>query len=125
MKRGVVNDDLEPRVALTFVSSTGRRVVTEVVVDTAFEGFVALPRRIVRLLRRFKRGTVRTLLADNSESRTDYYVCTVIWNGRSRNVQVLVMDGNPLLGTGLLRDHSLDINFVPGGRVLIRPMKAQ
>jgi clan AA aspartic protease len=124
MKRGIVNEDLEPRVPLAFVSATGSRTEIEMVVDTAFEGFVTLPRHILRNLRRLKRGTVRTVLADDSESRTDYYVCTIIWNGRRRPIQVLMMDGDPLLGTEMMRNYSLSVDFVPGGTVSIRPIKA-
>jgi clan AA aspartic protease len=124
MKRGIVNEYLEPRISLTFVSATGSRTEIEMVVDTAFEGFITLPRHILRNLRRLKRGTVRTVLADDSESRADYYVCTVIWNGRKRQIQVLLMDGDPLLGTEMMRNYSLSVDFVPGGTVSIRPIKA-
>jgi clan AA aspartic protease len=122
MKQGVVDDELEPRVPLTFVAAN-HRLTVEMVVDTGFEGFVSLPSRTIRRLKLAFEGTFTAVLADDSEVDVEYYTGTVHWNGRRTKVEVLVSDGTPLLGTALRRGHSLGIDFVSGGNVSIRPIK--
>jgi clan AA aspartic protease len=122
MKNGLVNDNLEPLLRVTFVAG-GRRIAVEMVVDTGFEGFASLPFHAIRQMRLPLQGTVPVVLADDSEITVEYYSATIIWNGRRRIVEVLMTDGDPLLGTSLLRGQTLHVDFVPGGAVSIRPLK--
>jgi clan AA aspartic protease len=123
MKRGIVNENLEPRVPLTFIAAKNRLTV-EMVVDTGFEGFVTLPSRTITRLGLAFEGTFTAVLADDSAIDVEYYSGTVYWNGRRLSVEVLMSDGTPLLGTALMHCHSLAIDFVPGGNVSIHPIKA-
>ncbi|WP_292825949.1 hypothetical protein [Nostoc sp. JL33] len=43
----------------------------------------------------------------------------IIWNGEEREVNVLATGKRPLLGTGLLDEHELVIQFIEGGLVTI------
>ena len=58
-------------------------------------------------------------LADNSNVATDVYLATVVWNGVARDIAVLAMGRRPLVGTALLQDYHLSIDFYEGGTVLI------
>lgn len=58
-------------------------------------------------------------LADNSNVATDVYLATVLWNGVARDIAVLAMGSRPLVGTALLQDYHLSIDFCAGGTVLI------
>lgn len=57
--------------------------------------------------------------ADNSNVATDVYLATILWNGVERNVTVLAMGRRPLIGTALLQDCHLGIDFYEGGTVRV------
>jgi len=42
-----------------------------------------------------------------------------VWNGAEREIIVLAMGRRPLLGTALLADSHLSIDFYEGGTVLV------
>ena len=58
-------------------------------------------------------------LANYSSVETDVHLATIVWNGVERNVAVLAMGRRPLIGTALLEDYHLSIDFCKGGTVLI------
>jgi predicted aspartyl protease len=49
----------------------------------------------------------------------DVHLATVLWNGREREIAVLALGQRPLVGTTLLAEHRLSIDFVDRGTVLI------
>jgi clan AA aspartic protease len=89
------------------------------VVDTGFEGFLTLPPAAVAQLQLPYLTNLNANLADNSSIQTDVYLATVLWHGMERNVSVLAMGRRPLIGTGLLRDYHLGIDFRDGGTVVL------
>jgi hypothetical protein len=52
----------------------------------------------------------------------DLHSATVLWEGQEGDVEVLAMAGQPLLGTSLLEDHDVQIQFTDGGLVTIEPL---
>ncbi|MFN6517466.1 MAG: hypothetical protein RMY29_023705 [Nostoc sp. CreGUA01] len=58
-------------------------------------------------------------LANNSTMETDVYLATIVWNGVERNIAALAMGRRPLIGTALLEDYHLSIDFCEGGTVLV------
>jgi predicted aspartyl protease len=58
-------------------------------------------------------------LADNSDIVTDAYLATLVWKGVERNAAVLAMGRRPLVGTALLADYHLGIDFYEGGSVIV------
>ncbi len=57
--------------------------------------------------------------ANNSNVSTDVFLATILWNGIQRNVAVLAMGRRPLVGTALLQDYHLGIDFREGGTVSV------
>jgi hypothetical protein len=53
-------------------------------------------------------------LTDNSNIATDVYLATILWNGMELDVPVLAMGRRPLVGTALLKDYHLGVDFRPG-----------
>ena len=47
------------------------------------------------------------------------YAATIVWNGVERQVPVLALGRRPLLGTALLENCELLIQFVEGGLVTV------
>nr|WP_202895923.1 clan AA aspartic protease [Iningainema tapete] len=89
------------------------------VVDTGFEGFLTLPPAAIAKLGLTYVTRINANLADNSNVATNVYLATILWNGLERNVAVLAMGRRPLIGTALLQDYHLSIDFYEGGTVLV------
>lgn len=91
----------------------------ECVIDTGFEGFLTLPVAAITKLGLHYLGQINAKLADNSSVATSVYLATILWNGVEKDVAVLGMGRHPLIGTGLLEDYHLSIDFCDGGTVLV------
>ncbi|NJM22839.1 MAG: clan AA aspartic protease [Richelia sp. RM1_1_1] len=89
------------------------------VVDTGFEGFLTLPPAAIDKLGLTYVARINANLADNSNVATQVYAATILWNGVERDVAVLAMGRRPLIGTALLQDYHLGIDFHEGGRVFV------
>jgi clan AA aspartic protease len=89
------------------------------VVDTGFEGFLTLPAAAIAKLELAYITKINANLADNSNVATDVYLATILWNGIERDVAVLAMGRRPLIGTALLKDFHLSIDFYEGGAVQV------
>lgn len=99
----------------------GRSQILEIqcVVDTGFEGFLTLPPAAVAQLQLPYLTNLNANLADNSSVQTNVYLATIVWNAIETNVAVLAMGRRPLIGTALLRDYHLGIDFCDGGAVIV------
>jgi predicted aspartyl protease len=51
--------------------------------------------------------------------KTDVHLATILWGGVDRVVPVLALGRRPLLGTALLQDLNLSIDFYEGGTVVL------
>jgi len=47
------------------------------------------------------------------------HLATIIWHGVEREVIVLAMGRRPLMGTALIEDYHLSVDFCEGGSVII------
>lgn len=61
-------------------------------------------------------------LADNSNVILPIHQANIIWNEEEREVNVLETGKRPLLGTALLDEHELVIQFTEGGLVTIEEL---
>ena len=91
----------------------------ECVVDTGFEGFLTLPPDLIAKLGLPYVAPIDANLADNSRIVTNVHQGVILWNGVDRAIPILAMGRRPLLGTALLADYHLGIDFYEGGTVLV------
>ena len=77
------------------------------VVDTGFEGFLALPPEMIRALELPYKGTRRVVLADGTRRRIPIYGSAVLWNDQTLVGNVYEMPGTPLAGMRLLWNAAL------------------
>ena len=91
----------------------------EFIIDTGFAGFLTLPLQAVKALGLPFARPLTATLADGSLIQTDVHIATIIWKGAEHKVEVLATGRQPLLGTLMLKQHNLDIDFVDGGGVRI------
>lgn len=118
MTRGGVSG-LQARVPVTFRVAEHPEFQIEFVVDTGFEGALTLSPLAVSTMELPYLTNLTANLADNSVIRTDVHLASIVWNGEEQEVAVLVLDGQPLLGTALLEGHHLGVDFIDGGAVII------
>ena len=119
---GVVNAHFEATVRLAIHDATGRPHDVEVIVDTAYNGFMTLPPGQIAALGLALKAQQQVLLADGSIQAIDFYEATVIWDGQPSTVDVDEIDAPPLIGTALLQGHELRVAFVVGGFVSIEAL---
>ena len=122
MIEGTLNDRMEPVVAVRVVGATELEQRLAAVVDTGFSGFLTIPEDVAADLSLLFNGMARVVLADDSEVYMRMYTATVLWDGVPRTIVAHASPGVPLIGVGMLVDHSLHINFEPAGDVLVGPL---
>ena len=111
----------EPRIEVEVSGMSMDFHTVEAVVDTGFTGALALPDAIIEGLGLIQQDERPVRLA--SGMRTVYiYGAVVSWLGQPRAVPVHQVDGNPLVGTGLLTNCLLTVDFREGGAVTIQPL---
>ena len=110
---------LQARINVLIRLDDGADIEAEFIVDTGFEGFLTLPPKMVAQFKLPFIAKINANLADNSKTSTNAHSMTIVWNGVEREVIVLAMGLRPLLGTALLEDAHLSIDFCEGGIVLV------
>ncbi|WP_395139672.1 clan AA aspartic protease [Armatimonas sp.] len=113
---------LSAEVTLSLVLSTGNRRNVAFVVDTGFLGALALPEADLERLGLRVFGQTEATLADGSSCSTLVYEARVAWGEGVLRVAALAMGDRPLLGTALLEECHLGIDFTEGGTVQINPL---
>jgi clan AA aspartic protease len=105
-----------PRLSLTLPSSRGPLDI-EFIIDTGFDGELALPDDILAMLDVSMSETRFVQLAGGFRQRCDSYEVLLDWNDDERLVEVLTLDGNPLIGNGLWEGFFLQAENVGDGEV--------
>ena len=113
----VVN--FQARVEVTFRLTNLPDVTIEFVVDTGFEGALTLPIIAVEALNLPYYTDLYANLADDSVTKTNVHRANILWDGELLGVAVLAMGKRPLLGTTLLKNKHLGIDFVESGRLTL------
>ncbi|MCL1463899.1 clan AA aspartic protease [Argonema galeatum] len=110
---------LQARIGVILRLPGGSDVEIEFVVDTGFEGALTLPPTTIAALGLPYLTQLNANLANDMNVVADVYVATVVWNGVERDIAVLAMGRRPLVGTALLEDYHLSVDFYEGGSVLV------
>ena len=119
---GRVNSWLEAVVPVQVERAGGPAMTLACVLDTGFDGFVALAPSQMAALGLRPAGTQRVTLGDGSEAHLPLYNVPVLWHGSRLAVPALAVDGTPLLGMALLHGSLLSMQVVEGGFVRIEPI---
>ncbi len=87
--------------------------------DTGFAGFLTLPSDAIAKMNLSYVGVQPSTLADNSRTLLSIYRLTVLWDGEDREIDVLELEGAPLLGMSFLEGFDVRIQAVDGGLITI------
>lgn len=113
MIEGRIDDHLEARITLPILTAGGREEI-EFLVDTGFNGFVAIPPSLVQRLQ-LEVGAVQTgVTADGRTGYFDTVSVEIMWHQTPLSLRAQVLD-EPLIGTRLLRGNRLSANWVVDG----------
>ncbi|MBJ7901041.1 MAG: clan AA aspartic protease [Cyanobacteria bacterium RI_101] len=118
MISGIVTDR-HAIISLTFLLPNGATFPIEFVIDTGFTDHLCLPAEAVNLLKLPFLYNLSANLADNSSVFLPVHEGTIFWDGAERDVRVLATGRRPLIGTALLDEQELVIQFREGGLVTI------
>lgn len=93
-------------------TSSSPRVSVTTWIDTAFDGHLVFSRALIEELDLEVLVETDAILADGSRVILETFVCYLDWFGESVPLQVIANDGRfPLLGTGLLENRVLHIDY--------------
>lgn len=121
MISGIVTDR-RATVVLTFPLPNRPSIDIGFVIDTGFTDEICLPPEAVSLLGfRFKYAQ-QVNLANNTTVLLPIHEATILWNGEERDVSVLATGRRPLIGTALLEENELVIQFTEGDLVTINEL---
>lgn len=111
--RGFVDDQLRALVSVSVAATKGgKRTEFAAWIDTAFNRGLVIPRQQIELLGLVKESSAEAVLADGKTAELETFACFFDWFGATYETQVVANDGNyPLLGTALLADRKLEIDY--------------
>ena len=119
MIRGRVDAQRQAWVQLEIQRSDGHFEPIETVVDTGFDGHLALPTEVIGRMRVKLDEPLDVYLATGSREKVNTWLGNVLWHDRLRSVLILESNGVPMLGMELLEDSQLTMQARINGPVLI------
>ena len=122
MMTGSVNARREACLPLQVFGPSSQSVDVTTVIDTGYNGTLTLPLAIVQMLALIPDAHRKVRLGDASVKLLSSYVAEIVWLGRRRQIVILCVEGDPLLGTTLLDDSHLGVDFRDGGAVSVQPL---
>jgi predicted aspartyl protease len=104
---GIITEDGVPAIDVELVSQHWQAII-----DTGFNGELELPERLRSHMNAEFVGRVTSLLAANQRIEEDVFLVDFPFDGRTARVQATFVDGDAILiGTGMLRDYRLRVDF--------------
>lgn len=109
----------EPIVSLHVKGADGRFREYDAIVDTGFNGSVALAAEALSELGLQRTGTVHVQYADDTIDERPVYRSVIEWDGEERTVEINSIASDVLIGVRLLAGFELRVAFIASGRVEI------
>ena len=110
---------LEAWVEIAIAGDDGVLRTLTAIVDTGFTGWLTVPSSVMLEPGLIPSGNVQSTMANGLEAESVFCAAIVEWHGNAMDVLVDIMDNNPLIGTDLLADSRLIIDWWDGGDVVI------
>ena len=110
---------LEARVTIDIAGNDHIFRSVEAVVDTGFTGALSLPDPVAHELGLGSVRVERVTLADGRSIRASVHAARILWHGHPLDVRVQTLGSHPVIGTALLANCRLSIDWWDGGDVII------
>ena len=122
MTSGAVTATRKPLVPITVLDRRNNPHTIQFVLDSGFTGQLLLPNRYLDRLGLSVSEWIDARPATGDFVRVPYTEATVIWRGTRRQVQILQLDSEPLVGMEFLWNHRITIDAITNGPVTITPL---
>ena len=106
-------------VSVASVVEPAQSLDVEALLDTGFTAYLTLPSKTISELGLPRLGTRSARLANGEIEEFEVYVGLIFWNGRGRNLPIMVSDSEPLLGMAFLWGKRITIEAWENGDVVI------
>ncbi len=104
---GIITDDVVPAIGVQVGDQRWQAII-----DTGFNGELELPERLRSRVNAQFVGRGASLLAANQRIEEDIFLVDFPFDGQTVRAQATFVDGDEILiGTGMLRDYRLQIDF--------------
>ena len=127
MQYGIVNDAIEATVTLNVMADNDEGIPITFIIDTGATGDASLPQSVIDSLNLSlaeDSDDIVITLADGTTGPGRLYPARVLWHDRIRHIEVVNLEGAPLVGMALLYGCNLNVDAVPGGLVTITELPA-
>ena len=122
MISSIVTQNNEARITLTVKGTNGVNAGISAVIDTGFTDELTLPKDWVDALALPQVNTFGITLADGSRIEAPIHDAVIIWVGQPRSVFVHCMEGDALVGMGLMKDFLLHLPVRIGAEFTLSAM---
>ena len=113
---------LEAVVPVPVLNRNGQFQTVEFVVDTGFDGFLALPATVIQRLGLERYGSTRVTFANGQQELCNTWHCRILWHDQPRDIVIFESRGEILLGMALLEGSQLNIQVRTDGAVVIEEL---
>jgi len=119
MLTGHVTPDNEAVLPIEVIGADGQVVRIDAGIDTGYNGFLTLPKKLIEDLDLTFVGPARAALGDGREVRMDLFLASVQWEGGPKDVLVLESEGGTLVGMAMLDGCRVVLDVEEDGAVSI------
>lgn len=123
--KGKVIAAREAVIPLVVIDDQGGSWEIDCVVDTACTAELTLPPDAIQAIALPWSRSAPAEIAGGRIVECPRYKATLLWNGGRREVEVVELDDEPLVGMALLEEHRLTMDVRDGGDVEIAPLTAR
>ncbi len=121
MTIGHIDQYGRPVIPVDLFDRQGRLYRIEAMLDTGFDDFLALPSYLVQRLELVWSSRIPTHVATSELAQFDTYAATVLWLGNRLSIRAVQTQSEILVGTSLLWESQLTVQFWEGGSVNVLP----
>lgn len=121
MITGRVNWRREAIVTISIRDLIGDFRAFQCVLDTGYDGDIALPSNVIDQLGLVPSDNLRVILGNGEHVFMRVYSAVASWHEQLVNVEVLQTNGESVIGMALLENNTLTVQVWDGGEVVIEP----
>lgn len=110
---------LEARITIDIAGDDRLFRSVEAIIDTGFTGALSLPESAAHELGLRSARAERVTLADGRSIRANVHAARILWHGQPLDARVQTLGSYPIIGTAVLANCRLTIDWLDGGEVFI------